>query len=85
MSKNRPRHNPTKKQNNYGSWCDCCEEIDGKLNCSAGAPQHIVETVCKGNRHNCCKVTYRKWAGKSEKQGKPHPESQFTILQEDFS
>ena len=79
MSKGKPRHNPDKKQNNYGKFCSCCEEINGKLYCEVGAPQHVVETVCKGNPHNCCKVTYRKWAGKNPTKGLPHPESQFMV------
>ena len=79
MGKGKPRHNPNKKQNTYGSWCDRCEEIDSKLHCESRTPQHIVETVCKGNRHNCCKVTYRKWAGKRQEDAKPHPESQFIV------
>lgn len=79
MSKGKPRHNPDKKQNKYGSTCSCCEEINGKLHCVAGAPDHVVEDVCKGNPHNCCKVTYRKWAGKSETDALPHPDSEFIV------
>lgn len=82
MGKGKPRHNPDKKQNKKGNWCDCCEEIYGHLNCEAGAPCHIVEEVCKGNPHNCCKVTYRKWAGKKITDGKPHPQSEFRVLSE---
>lgn len=33
MSKGKPRHNPDKKQNNYGSWCSACEDVNGKLYC----------------------------------------------------
>lgn len=77
MSKNKPRKYPDKPQNKKGYWCDYCEIINGKMNCEAGAPAHIVEEVCKGNPHNCCKVTYRKWAGKDQNKGLPHPQSQF--------
>lgn len=77
MSKGKPRHNPNKKANQKGDWCDCCEEIEGHLHCVMGTPEHIVETVCKGNPHNCCKVVYRKWAGKSEKNGIPHVVNSF--------
>ena len=80
MSKGRPRHNPDKKQNKKGYQCDCYEILSSGPTCNVGTPQHIVETVCKGNPHNCCKVTYRKWGGKSEKDEKPHPKSQFTIV-----
>lgn len=71
MSKGKPRHNPKKRQNKMGWWCDCCEEIDGRLVCELGVSSKIVEEICKGNPHNCCKVGYRQWAGKDDKKEKP--------------
>lgn len=71
IGKGKPRHNPDKKQNQLGEWCQCCDIIDGKLVCEMLGPSHLVTEVCKGNPHNCCKVTYRQWAGKSDK--KDHP------------
>lgn len=72
MGKGKPRHNPDKRQNQLGDWCQCCDELsDGSLVCELGIPSHLVTEVCKGNPHNCCKVAYRQWAGKSDK--KEHP------------
>lgn len=82
MGKGKPRHNPNKKQNLYGNLCDCCEVIGDHHHCMYGAPERIIETVCKGNRHNCCKVTYRKWAGKDIHKAYPHPESEFIDVSE---
>lgn len=60
MSKGKPRHNPYKKQNNYGSICPYYETYDnGTSSCEA----LIGDTsICKGNRHNCIKVKYKKLA-----------------------
>lgn len=77
MSKNKPRHNPNKKANLKGKFCDCCEEINGHLHCEMGVPENIVRTVCRRNPHNCCKVVYRKWAGKSLKNDEPHVSNRF--------
>lgn len=65
MSKNKPRHNPDKPQNKYGDWCSYAEEHNGKLYCECG---YGDASVCKGNRHNCIKVTYKKLACRSDKQ-----------------
>ena len=76
MGKGKPRHHPEKPQNHYGGdgWCDACDESsDGKLYC-----EYLGDTVteiCHGNRHNCCKVRYKQWAGKDPK--KEHPSVRY--------
>jgi len=78
MGKGKPRHNPNKPANNWGGWCSACEEFNEDdpethyFHCDIGVPSHIVETVCKCNPHNCCKVAYRQWAGKGDANGVPH-------------
>lgn len=65
MGRGKPRHNPDKKQNKYGNWCDACEEVNGKLYCEAMHGTNATK-ICKGNPHNCCKVKYHKEATKSD-------------------
>jgi hypothetical protein len=56
MGQGRPRHNPDKKQNNYGKWCSYHEEDSkGNQSCEAG----ILSPTCNGNRHNCVKEKYK--------------------------
>lgn len=62
MGKNKPRHNPNKQQNQYGDWCPYADEIKGKIYCEGGGTYEDTLT-CKGNRHNCVKVKYKKFAG----------------------
>ena len=33
MGKGKPRHDPNKKQNQYGFWCGAAEEFNDGLNC----------------------------------------------------
>jgi hypothetical protein len=60
MGKNKPRRNPDKKQNNYGSDHQC-SYFDGYLSdgktaiCEAG----VRGAKCEGNRHNCVEQKYR--------------------------
>ena len=83
MSKGKPRWYPEKRANTIGPYCSNCDEIGGVLHCESGVPQHIVESVCKGNSHNCCKVTYRKWAGKLNSDGRPHVTNRFDTCNEE--
>ena len=41
------------------------------MHCENNVPSHVVEKICKGNPHNCCKVLYKNWAGKDPKKGVP--------------
>lgn len=66
MGKGKPRHNPDKPQNKYGSWCSACDEIDGVLYCEVPGYGKRAAKICKGNRHNCCKVEYANEARKSD-------------------
>ena len=64
----KPRHNPNKRQNRYGNFCPYYEETrtgSGFYTCEVGVGD--VE-ICKGNRHNCVKVKYKKLACRSDKQ-----------------
>ena len=72
MGKGKPRHNPEKPQNNYGGDGQCiwCDEVNGRLECEFLCSFDVIN-ICRGNRHNCCKVTYHQWAGKDPK--KEHP------------
>ena len=57
MSKGKPRHNPDKPANKYGDRCPYYEEyITGKVGCECKS-FYGDELECKGNRHNCVKVT----------------------------
>jgi hypothetical protein len=66
MGKDKPRHNPDKPQNRYGDWCSYAEEHnDGSIHCECSYGDALI---CKGNRHNCIKVKYKKLACKSDIQ-----------------
>ena len=60
MAKEKPRHDPRKTANLMGKICQFSDEINGKLVCNHG--ENI--NICKGNPHNCVKVTYQKEASK---------------------
>ncbi len=64
MSKGKPRHNPSKKQNQYGNWCDAV--------CSSETTCHALGfdcfKTCKGNPHNCVKTLYKRLASRSNTQ-----------------
>jgi hypothetical protein len=62
MGKGKPRHNPDKKQNNYGSHCSYYEE-----NCTY-CEALLKSTKCKGNPYNCIKSLYELAAGRSDIQ-----------------
>lgn len=62
MGKGKPRHNPDKKQNNYGKEC---QAYDG-YTCHGGCSMDIKK--CKGNPHNCKKTFYARLASRSNKQ-----------------
>lgn len=64
MSKGKPRHDPNKKQNQYGFWCSAAEEFNDSLNCELYGRK--AAAICKGNPHNCCKVLYHNEATKSD-------------------
>lgn len=65
MGKGKPRHDPNKKQNQYGFWCGAAEEfINGGLNCELYGRK--AAAIRKGNLHNCCKVFYHNEATKSD-------------------
>ena len=61
MGKGKPRHNPRKPANQYGSDCPYYEEgwesrpfaVCEAFACDKTPPP------CNGNRHNCCKVKYQ--------------------------
>lgn len=66
MSKGKPRHNPNKRANQRGGWCSHCEEVNGLLRCMYDGTW--ATAICKGNPHNCMKVSLRKLAGLKEVQ-----------------
>lgn len=73
MGKGKPRHNPDKPQNKYGSFCPMVEEIpqpDGSmyLRCEHFGGNANDIKVCKGNRHNCVKTYLHREASKSDVQ-----------------
>lgn len=73
MGKGKPRHNPDKPQNKYGSFCPMVEEISGPdgihLHCECGGKYSAQDVkVCKGNRHNCVKTYLHREASKSDVQ-----------------
>lgn len=60
----KQRKFPNKSQNLYGNKCSLYE-ADGGYYCPA--PKKDMDEIlkiCKGNRHNCCKVLYRLNASK---------------------
>ena len=63
MSKGKPRHDPDKPANQYGSRCPCFEEyIDDTCGCEVHPEIAGDKLKCGGNRHNCVKVDYQKQA-----------------------
>lgn len=67
MAKGKPRHNPDKPQNKYGSRCPYAEEmIWGGFHCEAMLPGNPSTRICNGNRHNCVKTLYRWQASRSD-------------------
>lgn len=64
MGKNKPRHNPNKKQNLMGNKCSYYEGNEKNNWCERGWDV----TKCQGNPHNCCKVKYQILASRSDKQ-----------------
>jgi hypothetical protein len=65
VGKGKPRRDPNKKQNLYGSKCSYSEEHNGVGVCEAGIGDW---NICKGNPHNCVKVLYKIAASRSDKQ-----------------
>ncbi|MFW6002649.1 MAG: hypothetical protein ACOCQD_04850 [archaeon] len=63
MGKGKPRHNPDKPQNKFNKYCIWCHyDPEGNARycerpiCGDG----IMDiNKCKGNTHNCKKVTYK--------------------------
>lgn len=67
MGKGRPRHNPNKIQNKYGSKCPYAEKMpNGGIHCEAWLSGNPDTSVCKGNRHNCVKTLYHRQASRSD-------------------
>ena len=66
MSKGKPRHYPDKPANKRGGWCSHCEELSGGLTCNYEGRRGAA--ICKGNPHNCIKVSLRKFARLKEVQ-----------------
>lgn len=75
MGKGKPRHNPDKPANKYGSRCPYWEEyITGKVGCECKS-FYGDELECNGNRHNCVKVKYHQCAiDKKQHKAKDFPE-----------
>lgn len=66
MSKNKPRHDPDKKQNKMGNFCQYYEEYS---NANVACEGLIGDAkVCQGNPHNCVKTFYKRAASRSNKQ-----------------
>lgn len=66
VGKNRPRHNPDKKQNRMGDFCQYYEKCASGHSVCEG---HVGDAnVCKGNPHNCVKTLYRRAASRSNIQ-----------------
>lgn len=64
LGKGKPRRDPNKPQNKYGSTCHLYNK-----ECGGWCEFHIGDTkVCKGNRHNCVKTIYRRAASRSDKR-----------------
>ena len=65
MGKNKPRHDPEKKQNKYGKECYFYDNTTGSgYRCDFGNDV----SICKGNRHNCVKQKYHDLARLSDRQ-----------------
>jgi hypothetical protein len=54
----KPRHNPLKPQNMWGIHCP----YDDGGACEAMMVGDPKQALCKGNKHSCSKVTYKKAA-----------------------
>lgn len=66
MGKNRTRHNPDKRQNRIGDFCQYYEEYASGYAVCEG---HVGDAkVCKGNPHNCIKTLYKRAASRSNTQ-----------------
>lgn len=67
MGKGKPRRNPNKRQNLYGSWCSYAEEMpSGQITCENS---FIADCkICEGNPHNCIKIKYHNLASMSDRQ-----------------
>ena len=70
MGKGKPRHDPNKRANQRGSFCSHCETSGGingdVMYCIYDGTRAI--NICKGNPHNCMKVSLRKAAALKEVQ-----------------
>ena len=66
MGKGKPRHNPNKRANQRGGWCSHCEDYNGELWCNYEGKRGTA--ICKGNPHNCMKVSLRKIVALSNNQ-----------------
>ena len=62
MGKGKPRWYPEKDLNRIGNVCEWSEDDQkGGIRCEAG---YGDINICKGDRHNCCKVKYHILASK---------------------
>ena len=81
--KNKPRHNPNKKQNLYGTnyECDNFDIINNKEYChdehNVGLNEFVAwwntkngKLICNGNRHNCIRNKLKWKASTKEKNYK---------------
>lgn len=66
MDKDKPRHNPDKKQNKMGDFCQYYEEYDSRHVAYEGNAGNAK--VCQGNPYNCVKTFYKRAAIRSNKQ-----------------
>lgn len=66
MGKGKPRHDPSKRANQRGGSCSHCEIHNDELWCIYEGKRGAA--ICKGNPHNCIKVSLRKIAGLSDIQ-----------------
>lgn len=66
MAKGKPRHNPDKPANQRGGFCSHYEELSSGPRCMYDGSWGAA--ICKGNPHNCMKVSLRKLAGLKEVQ-----------------
>lgn len=68
MGKGKPRHDPNKRANQRGGFCSHCEvnSTTGLMYCMYDGTW--ATNICKGNPHNCMKVSLRKAAGLKEVQ-----------------
>lgn len=71
MGKGKPRHDPDKKQNTWGSECWFAERIPNlnggeHIHCELGMDSLV--DICQGNPHNCKKAQYRNAARRSDRR-----------------